>query len=387
MQRKLAAAAAPRAPSLPPPAFAPATSLAKHAAPPALTLSAWRFAGLLLTYWCNARCAFCYVYSGPDRRGEMSRQTALHLWSTLDRHAAEHGGAMRIHLAGGEPLGDWPRLVSIVRAARDAGCSPLEKIETNAFWATSDSLTQARLELLDALGMQKLLVSADLYHQEFIPPQNVRRCVELARRVLGRGRVVVRWWDRFNKPSATPHRTRRLTSAAAISAQAQHRDRLTGRAADRLAPLLTCYAPEHFREEQCASEMLASQHVHIDGYGNIFPGVCSGIILGNALQRGVDQAWHDLARDWRKNPVVDALVHGGSYELMRRALPLGYTPRAAGYADKCHLCTHVRQFLVERGGWEQFVGPRECYAGPRDVREAQQALHAPIPLNVIESPA
>ena len=26
----------------------------------------WTFAGLLLTYWCNARCASCYLCSSPS---------------------------------------------------------------------------------------------------------------------------------------------------------------------------------------------------------------------------------------------------------------------------------------------------------------------------------
>ena len=69
-------------------------------------LAVWEFAGLLLTYWCNARCAFCYVYSGPDRGAWMSVPDALKIWRSLDRLAAKHDKTMRIHLAGGEPFGD-----------------------------------------------------------------------------------------------------------------------------------------------------------------------------------------------------------------------------------------------------------------------------------------
>src|SRR5262245_52930209 len=154
----------------------------------------------MITYWCNARCAFCYVYSAPDRGGEMPVEDAVDLWRGLDQLAASAGKTMRIHLAGGEPFYDWVRLISIVRAARDAGLTRLEKIETNAFWATADGLTRARLELLDALGMEKLVISADVYHQEFVGIDRVQRCVEIARDVLGAGRVRVRWWDFYDKP-------------------------------------------------------------------------------------------------------------------------------------------------------------------------------------------
>ncbi len=333
-------------------------------------LAVWEYAGLLVTYWCNARCAFCYVYSGPDRGGALPLGDALAIWSDLDEVARRAGKSMRIHLAGGEPFGDWPRLLSIVRAARDAGLSSLEKIETNAYWATHDGLTRARLEQLDALGMEKLVISADVYHQEFVPPECVERCVRIARQVLGRGRVTVRWWDFHNSPRDLRHLSRAERAAAYAAALQDHADRMTGRAADRLTPLLERHPPEAFRAERCGQEVLQSRHVHVDPYGNVFPGVCNGIILGNAIKRGIVGVWQDVAAAWRDHPVVEAVVHGGSYALYERAVEQGYVALPGGYSDKCHLCQHVRQFLVERGGWEQWLGPRECYASARDLREA-----------------
>jgi len=63
----------------------------------------WSFAGLMLTYWCNASCASCYLCCGPERVEEMSVDFALRLWGELI-DACPHG--CRIHLSGGEPFGD-----------------------------------------------------------------------------------------------------------------------------------------------------------------------------------------------------------------------------------------------------------------------------------------
>jgi len=328
-------------------------------------LAVWEFAGLLLTYWCNSACAFCYVYSGPTRGGSLATDDALRLWRDLDRLAARHGKTMRIHLAGGEPFGDWPRLLATVRAARDAGLSPLEKIETNAGWATSDGITRSRLEQLAALGMGMLVVSSDIYHQEFVPFERVRRCVEIARQVLGRGRVRVRWWDFFNQPTDTRKLSPDERRRAFATALRHHKDRLTGRAADRLADLLPRHRAEHFRDDNCTAAVLHSRHVHIDPYGNVFPGVCNGIILGNALRKSPEQVWEELSRSWRDHPLVAAVVAGGSYELMQRARKFGYQELDAGYADKCHLCHHVRQFLHARGIWPEAIGPLECYGNEK----------------------
>lgn len=343
-------------------------------------LAVWEYAGLMVTYWCNARCAFCYVYSGPDRGGALGTADAVRLWAGLDRLAQRGGKTMRIHLAGGEPVGDWPALVRLIRAARDAGLSRLEKVETNGFWATDDDLTRARLETLDALGMEKLVVSADVYHQEFVPLERVRRCVDVARRVLGPGRVQVRWWDFLQHPVETRGAAPAERQTAYAAALQRHADRLTGRAALRLAEYFERHPPEYFAEERCVSEVLRSKHVHIDPYGNIFPGVCAGIILGNALHGSVEDVWDRLDRDWEQNPVVSAVVQGGSLELMRRALPLGYRPRAEGYANKCHLCSDVRQFLSDAGHWRESVGPAECYAMASDRRDAARDIPLSIPL-------
>ncbi len=343
-------------------------------------LAVWEYAGLMVTYWCNARCAFCYVYSSPERGGEMSVAEAVGFWRGLDRLAARDGRRMRIHLAGGEPFGDWVRLVALIRAARDAGLTPLEKVETNAYWAEDDDLTRARLELLAALGMEKLVVSADVYHQEFIAFERVARCVNVARQVLGRGRVVVRWWDFFNQPTELRGVSDEQKRAAFRDALARHSDRLTGRAALRLAGYYAGRPAEAFADQNCMEEVLHSRHVHVDPYGNVFPGVCSGIILGNAHEGGIEAVWERLAAGWRENPVVDAVAHGGSYELMRRAGPYGYRPRAKGYANKCHLCTDVRQFLLERGVWPQAVGPAECYANERDKRDAEREGGCALPV-------
>lgn len=342
----------------------------------------WEFAGLMVTYWCSAKCAFCYVYSGPDRGGALPIDDAVALWRSLDELASRHGKTMRIHLAGGEPFGDWPQLLGTIRAARDAGLTPLEKVETNASWATDDYLVRARLEQLDALGMEKLIVSADVYHQEFVPFARVKRLVDAARQVLGPGRVRVRWWDYFNDP----HFTNRLTPAQRRDAYAhaieQHRDRLTGRAALRLADYFPKQPAAAFAGDHCVKPVLHSKHVHIDPYGNIFPGTCGGIILGQATAtRSVADVWEDLAQNWRAHPVVGPVVTGGSYALMQHAERFGYRERLAGYANKCHLCMDVRQFLVDRNIYPEAVGPAECYANDRDKQDAAQALPV-VPLTV-----
>lgn len=335
-------------------------------------LATWEYAGLMVTYWCNAKCAFCYVYSAPDRGGDMSLDDAIRMWRGLDELAAGAGKPMRIHLAGGEPMGDWPRLVSIIRAARDAGLSKLEKVETNAYWATHDGLVRSRIELLDALGIERLVVSTDVFHQEFIDPARVARCVRIARQVLGPTRVRVRWWEFLNRPLDVRRLPVDKKEALFAASLEHHNDRMTGRAALRLAPLLPRQPAEAFASLSCTREVLQSQHVHIDAYGNVFPGVCSGIVLGNVSRTPIPQFWEHLSRTWPQHPVVGPVVRGGSYALMKNAMDHGYRPDPSGYTDKCHLCFDVRQFLFDHGICPDAVGPAECYANAADRADAKR---------------
>jgi MoaA/NifB/PqqE/SkfB family radical SAM enzyme len=332
--------------------------------PPARELLPWEFAGLFVTYWCNARCAFCYLHSGPDQAGRMTPAQAVRYWQGLSRVADRANKTIRIHLSGGEPFGDWDNLLAIARTAHDAGLAAngsFEKVETNAYWADSEATVRDRLRALDACGMQMLVVSADVYHQQFVPPERVRRCVEVAREVLGEERVRVRWWDYYHRAIASPAPNDADRDTAFRQALAEHRDRLTGRAADGLPKYLDRRPAESFADEHCTRAILRSRHVHVDPAGWVFPGVCTGIVLGNAEREPIEAIWTRLSQGWADDVFLADLVHGGPYRLFQRAQALGYRPSAEGYASKCHLCTHVRQFLFECGQCRDRVGPAACY--------------------------
>jgi hypothetical protein len=134
-----------------------------------------------------------------------------------------------------------------------------------------------------------------------------------------------------------------------------------------VAPVLAQRPAEAFAGLRCKKALLKSRHVHVDPYGNVFPGVCSGIVLGNARQEPLDRMWARLQRQWVDNPVLQTLVRGGPVALMKTACEAGYQPRGQGYASKCHLCTHVRQWLFLRGSFGESLGPAECYLLPQEL--------------------
>jgi hypothetical protein len=231
-------------------------------------------------------------------------------------------------------------------------------------WTACEGLVRSRLELLDRLGLERLAVSSDVFHQEFIPLERVARCVEVARRVLGPGRVQLRWRDFYAQPADLRSATPAERANAYRAAYERHAERLNGRAALEVAPLLPCRPAASFAHECCAKEVLASRHVHIDSYGHVFPGTCAGIILGQVGPASIEELWAELAAEWFRRPVLAALVEGGSYALLTAAVEHGYVARPEGYASKCHLCADIRRHLCAQCEWGETIGPLECYGLP-----------------------
>jgi hypothetical protein len=316
-------------------------------------LKLWRYAGLMLTYRCPASCAFCYYNCCPQAGGLMAVDTAVAAWEALERLG---GTQARVHLTGGEPFLYFDRLAAIMDAARQCGLRGPETIETNAFWATNLSVIREQLGFLDDRGMERLKISWDPFHAEFIGPGCVKRLAETARQILGPSRVLVRWEKYLQEPVSTlglPSRQARWRAAVQ-----DFPCRFTGRAAGELAELFADKDADAFRGLDCLTTFLSAKGVHVDPYGNVFSGLCSGIIVGSVERTPLDAIWREF--DPRQLDVVGTLVKEGPWGLLQTAEALGYH-RPAFFAGKCHLCARVRNFFFDNGGYEMIIGPSEVY--------------------------
>jgi MoaA/NifB/PqqE/SkfB family radical SAM enzyme len=331
----------------------------------------WRSAGLLLTYQCNCACEFCYYHCGPDKGGLMPVETALSAWQSLRILA---GDAAKIHITGGEAFLYWDHLQEVLLQAKSAKLGNVDLIETNGFWATSEQVVKQRLKELDALGMVRLKISTDPFHQEYVDMESVRRLAGMATEILGSDRVLVRWQKYLDEPVEMKNLSASEREKQYLRAMKDYPCRFTGRAAGRLAELvassiLPCFhghnvsgAKSEVRtryRDTCQTNFLGAKGVHIDPFGNVFSGTCSGIIVGNITEAPLDEIWRQFHPT--QSDFIKTLFHFGPFGWLDRAVKLGYRgPRL--YADKCHLCTDIRQFFFEHGLEPSIVGPADCYA-------------------------
>jgi MoaA/NifB/PqqE/SkfB family radical SAM enzyme len=323
----------------------------------------WRNAGLLLTYKCNAKCEFCYYNCSPEQGGLMPVDMAINAWRSLKKLAGDDAPAVskvepKIHITGGEPFLYWDHLVEILQEAKKSNLGPVDMIETNGFWAVDEKIVKDRIKVLDELGVNRLKISCDPFHQEYVDIEPVRRLAKTAREVIGHDRVLVRWEKYLDKPIEMKNISADERNKRYVEALNDYPCRFTGRAAGEIAESVASQTVEQIAAQNCSNAFLDAKGVHIDPYGNIFSGTCSGIIVGNIAKRPLAEIW----QNWQpsNDKLIETLFNSGPAGLLDEAVKAGYKP-AKLYAGKCHLCTSIRQFFFDKGLYETVVGPAECY--------------------------
>ncbi len=318
----------------------------------------WRSVGIMLTYRCPAACGCCYVFSAPDieTAGEISFELAYGTWQATMELAGEGGS---VHLTGGEPFLHYELLKKLLGQAQKDGLSGLEKIETNGAWCVDDELTHKRFSELGELGISKLQISTDIYHQQYVPTENLQRAIRIATEVYGEEKVQVRWRNFAEEPVHSELMNKEELREAFKAALSEIPERMVGRAAEVLAPLVEKKDYDSLAGKNCFQSHLGAKGVHIDGWGNVFSSTCIGIITGKVSEGySLKDLW--LAYDFNKHAIWSVLTSGGPWQLAEEAKKLGFVPED-GYASKCHLCYCVRKWLFMNGHYPDELGPAICY--------------------------
>jgi hypothetical protein len=291
----------------------------------------------------------------------MEINNAIGAWTSLTELA---GKDAKIHITGGEPFLYFDHLAKIMTMADNLNLIPLDLLETNGYWAKDVGDVVNKLEFLDSKGLKRLKISWDPFHAEYVERNRVLMLLETANQVLGEKRVMVRWdkylQDPVRKNKELAKKKREEIYKNAVS---DYPVRFTGRAAGKLAELFADRNAEAFSSENCRNAFLGAKGVHIDPYGNVFNGQCSGIIIGNINDQPLDEMWENF--DPSEMALIDSLFNEGPCGLLNDAENKGYQRKAA-YASKCHLCSDIRQFFFDNRIYSKIIGPCDCY----DIAEA-----------------
>ena len=301
--------------------------------------------GIMLSYRCSNECRHCLYRCGPKQPNEwMTIEIAEHVLQALALERRLQG----VHLAGGEPFLRPDRLEEVIRLCGSYRV-PIDYVETNAFWATDIDTAHEMLGRMRDAGLPGLLVSASMFHNEFVPFERTQICIDAGVDVLGPNHVTV-WTppvyellrrmpdegrthtlEEFCDLVGLPHGSRQLPQLYDLIAG--------GRAPEALREYYTAAPAENFRGRTCEGDLRQTTHFHIDHHGNLFTGLCAGLAPGTA-----DDLHPTITED--TYPIFHQLCTEGPFGLMRTASErFGYEPKAGGYVSKCDLCFDVRRRL------------------------------------------
>lgn len=321
----------------------------------------------MLSYKCTNTCRHCLYACSPNQPNEwMSLEMAENILVAL----AQEPMLESIHLSGGEAALKMDLLIDVIGLARKHGV-PLSYLETNGAWCLDAKRAEEGFRKMRDAGLYSVLVSASMFHNEFIPFERTQTAVQAASEVFGTQNVLVwlpnlyqalgrlgdfgetRTLEEFSEKvglSDSPEQLPQLYSVIAA-----------GRAARALRYCYTPRAAAHYRHAKCMRELMSTSHFHIDLHGNLFTGLCPGIAPGS-----VDELHPSIDKD--SAPVFYTLCEGGPHALMKMATrDFDFEEAPEGYVSKCDLCQEVRRFLLGKPGYEE-LRPLEFYQGLKENR-------------------
>ena len=281
--------------------------------------------------------------------------TALSAWESLRILAGENA---KVHITGGEPFLYFDHVLEILNEGQKRKLGGVDSLETNGYWATDRMVIEKRLRLLDGAGLERLKISWDPFHAEYIDIECVRRLAEIAEEILGSERVLVRWAKYLDEPVKMKGELLEDRIKGYRAAVADYPCRFTGRGAGQLGDLFAKTPVEALHGQDCKSAFLSSKGVHIDPYGNVFSGLCSGIIIGNVEEKPLERIWAEF--DPSKMELVGQLFDGGPAAIAEKTENSRYKIKTM-YAGKCHFCGDLRQFFFDNCEHKRIIGPCDCY--------------------------
>lgn len=133
---------------------------------------------LLIWNTCNARCAHCGPMSGPKDKTGITHEKTLDLIREAG-HLYHRGWCLS--LSGGEIFLHYDRLLEYASLAQSLG--GYTTLITNGYWATSVAVAEEKLRPLKAADLRLLGLSADRFHEPYIPLQRIKNAITAANEI------------------------------------------------------------------------------------------------------------------------------------------------------------------------------------------------------------
>ncbi|MFW9872604.1 MAG: radical SAM protein [Candidatus Thorarchaeota archaeon] len=247
-----------------------------------------------------------------------------------------------VNFFGGEPLLNFNLLIRLIEEAKKFDI-PKIGLPTNGYWGKDEETAKKYAQKLKDVGVNLIGFSADAFHQEFIPLENLKRAIKAVHKAeIDTILIIAQTIGAPNESNPFNNQTNKLCKSISnefkfcqiIKSPLQ----VKGRA---IKNLLEYYRMTSIPSEKCL--IFRAPMYMIDPNGWVFNQGCQGICLGNARKDSLLKIINEFKP--RRHPILGKIMgKGGVSSLLELAIKKGYEP-LEGYADKCHLCYSVQKFL------------------------------------------
>jgi len=299
--------------------------------------------GLHITDRCNARCLHCSFGCGPEIEGSMDSEEVIQYVTDAKALNAEI-----VCITGGEPM-LYPNLVKkIISKCNDLSFQEIW-VFTNGFWAQDLSEAHAIAKELENLGLTKMFLSVDFFHQCYIPIKSVKNAIEASLESNLEISIDARFIGATYEQNEFNLATRSyleflgefLSKVEIIKAQAM----FVGRAAESVVKHVKTKPLSEILNEKCPGAWAGGTlefplGVDVDEIGSVT--ICPALSIGNTHEASLKKIIKEY--NYRDFEVISVLHEDGIEGLMKLASRNGFVPRKA-YVDGCHFCYESRKFL------------------------------------------
>ncbi len=299
--------------------------------------------GIVVTYFCNARCKHCLQNASPDR--EFQFISTQKLETILDK--LQQFGCKSVHLEGGEPFLFPGQLVEALKTVKAKGFI-IEHIVTNGSWYRNESDTFNLLTELKLVGLNRLVIKLGPFQNEFIPLSKIIKLSKVATKA-GINTLLLGADLMPELASLNPSKTHSLKEYHKRFGHDFFQKIATGFELPYSGRSLNVF-PKYLNPtplgnilrdaKDCKKELNVKHHFHIDLYGNfIFP-YSKGLTI--------PIAYFEKSATLEKLPFLTTLIQGGIQGLFQLATTQFHFKPNTSYLSKCHLCFHIREHLVNK---------------------------------------
>jgi len=284
----------------------------------------------ILSERCNITCRHCSIRAGPQRLPAASANK-IQKWIN---NIARNSKVRVLGISGGEPFFERDALKATLASAKEVGLRTVAF--TNAYWAMSKAA--ARSTLFEVPHIDLLEISADIFHEEFIPLSNLRYAAKAA---LDIGIPV---WFQVNE---FKYRTFARRLYVALGPEIVKQAKFTvvrllnsGRASDNKLPDSSAYVNE---PPQGGCNALNAPLVCPDGTvlaccgEESYQDTCQPLRLGHLDKDN----FADLLEISQCDPLLQSLRIFGPAYLIPLAMQGSWTPGLYKKENLCDICRHI----------------------------------------------